>query len=130
MKFIQHLAAPVARLLLSSIFILAGINKIGAYDATMQYMETSGVPGTALPFVIIFEIGLGLAVVFGLFSRLAALGLAGFSILSALIFHSNLGDQMQFIMFAKNVAMAGGFLLIWVHGPGAYALDSVIAGRR
>ena len=125
MKILQDLAAPIGRILLSAIFVLAGINKIGSYDSTMQYMDGFGVPGSLLPLVIVAEIGLGLAVAFGLFSRLSALGLAGFSIVSAMIFHGNIGDQMQFILFSKNFAMAGGFLMIWANGPGAYALDNI-----
>jgi len=125
MKLSQGAAALAGRLFLSAIFILAGINKIGAYDGTMQYMESFGVPGALLPLVIVAEIGLGLAVALGFLTRLAALGLAGFSIVSAVIFHGAIGDQMQFILFMKNVGMAGGFLMIWANGPGAYALDNL-----
>jgi len=125
MKLSQGAAALAGRLFLSAIFILAGINKIGAYDGTMQYMETFGVPGALLPLVILAEIGLGLAVALGFLTRLAALGLAGFSIVSAVIFHGAVGDQAQFILFMKNVGMAGGFLMIWANGPGAYALDNL-----
>lgn len=125
MKHSQDLAALLGRLFLSAIFILAGANKIGAYDGTMQYMESFGVPGTLLPLVILAEIGLGLAVALGFLTRLAALGLAGFSIVSAIIFHGAIGDQAQFILFMKNVGMAGGFLMIWANGPGAYALDNL-----
>ncbi|MEM1047710.1 MAG: DoxX family protein [Pseudomonadota bacterium] len=125
MDTLKTLSTPVARLLLAAIFILAGINKLGAYEGTMQYMEAFGVPGGLLPLVIVTEIGLGLAVALGVFTRLAALGLAGFSVISAVIFHSALGDQMQFVLFMKNIAITGGFLLLWIHGPGAYALDNL-----
>jgi len=130
MKALQDLAAPVSRILLSAIFILAGINKIGGYYGTMQYMEAYGVPGALLPLVIAAEIGLGLAVAFGILSRLAALGLAVFTLVSAIIFHNDLGDQTQFVMFMKNLAITGGLLLIWIHGPGAYAIDNTGAMRR
>jgi len=72
---------------------------------------------------------LGLAVIVGYRTRLAAFGLAGFSLLSGAIFHGNFGDQMQMIMFMKNVAIAGGFLLLVANGGGAYSLDRRLAGR-
>ncbi len=74
--------------------------------------------------MIIVEVLVGLAVIMGWQTRLAALTLAGFSIVAALMFHANLADQIQFIMFMKNVTIAGGFLLLAANGPGAYALDN------
>jgi len=114
----------VARILLSHIFILAGINKIMGYAGTQGYMESVGVPGMLLPLVIILEIGGGLAVLLGWQTRLAAYALAGFTALAAIIFHSNLADQMQMILFMKNWAITGGLLLLAVHGAGALSLDN------
>ena len=118
------------RILLSLIFILSGWSKISGYEATQGYMASMGVPGQLLPLVIILELLGGLAIAFGLFTRWTALALAGFSVVSAVIFHSNLGDQAQFINFFKNLAMAGGFLILAANGPGALSLDSWLAGRR
>ena len=115
----------IARILLAHIFILAGIGKLGAgYAGTEGYMVAMGLPGALLPLVILLEIGGGLALVVGLFTRWAALALAGFCIVSALIFHHNLGDQTQMVMFMKNIAMAGGLLMLYVHGAGAYSIDA------
>ena len=114
----------VARILLSHIFILAGINKISGYAGTQGYMESVGVPGMLLPLVIILEIGGGLAVLVGWQTRMAAYALAGFTALAAIIFHSNLADQMQMIMFMKNCAISGGLLLLAVNGAGALSLDN------
>lgn len=100
------------RVLISAIFIMAGINKISGYAGTQGYMESMGVPGALLPLVILLEIGGGLAVLLGWQTRIAAFLLAGFTVLSALIFHANLGDQMQFILFMKNLAMAGGLMFL------------------
>ena len=105
------------RVLISAIFIMAGINKISGYAGTQGYMESMGVPGELLPLVILLEVGGGLAVLLGWQTRIAAFLLAGFTVLSALIFHANLGDQMQFILFMKNLAMAGGLMFL-------------VAGRR
>ena len=114
----------VARILMSVMFILAGWNKIGGYAGTQGYMEAMGVPGMLLPLVILLEIGGALALIAGWQTRLAAYALALFSIVSALIFHSNLGDQMQMILFMKNWAMAGGLLVLAANGAGAYSLEN------
>lgn len=119
----QHaLISLVARVFLSAIFITAGYQKIGGYDGTLQYMASQGVPGFILPAVIALELGAGLAILFGLFSRWAALGLAIFSVVAALIFHTNFADQMQAVSFMKNLAIAGGLLLLYANGPGAWAV--------
>lgn len=119
----QHaLISLVARVLLSAIFISAGYQKIGGYDGTMQYMASQGVPGLLLPAVIALELGGGLAILLGVFSRWAALGLAIFSVVAALLFHANFGDQMQAASFMKNLAIAGGLLLLFANGPGAWAV--------
>ena len=112
------------RVLISSIFIMAGINKIGGYAGTQGYMESMGVPGGLLPLVILLEIGGGLAVLSGWQTRLAAFLLAGFTVLSALIFHANFGDQMQSILFMKNLSMAGGLLLLVVGDRHDWSLDA------
>ena len=112
------------RVLLAHIFLLAGINKITGYSGTQGYMEAMGVPGMLLPLVILLEIGGALALIAGWQTRLAAYALALFSIVGALIFHSNLGDQMQMILFMKNWAMAGGLLVLAANGAGAYSLEN------
>jgi len=117
-------SSVVARILLAHIFVLAGISKITGYAGTQGYMEMMGVPGMLLPLVIILELGGGLALIAGWQTKWIAYALAGFSVISAVIFHSNLGDQMQMILFMKNFAMAGGLLLLAEHGAGAYSLDN------
>jgi putative oxidoreductase len=112
------------RVLMSAIFIMAGINKLSGYAATQGYMDSMGVPGALLPVVILLELGGGLAVLLGWQTRIGAFLLAGFCIVSALIFHANFGDQMQSINFMKNMAMAGGFLFLVAGGPGAWSLDA------
>lgn len=115
----------VGRLLMAHIFLIAGFNKMTGYAGTQGYMEAMGVPGAMLPLVIALEIGAGLALVLGFQTRLAALALAGFSIVSALLFHNNFADQMQMIMFMKNLAMAGGLLILAGHPVvGTLSLDA------
>ncbi len=124
MNKLEELSAPLGRVLLAMIFIMSGLNKISTYAGTQGYMEAMGVPGAVLPLVIALEVLGGLALVIGFQARLAALGLAGFSLLSAVLFHADFSDQMQMMMFMKNITIAGGFLMIVAHGAGAYALDN------
>jgi putative oxidoreductase len=112
------------RILLSSLFVLSGLSKIGAYAATIAYMSAMGVPGALLPIVIATELLGGLAIVFGWKTRAVAFLLAGYALLTALLFHNNFADQIQMIMFLKNVSIAGAFLLLTVNGAGRISLDS------
>lgn len=113
----------VARVFLGQIFLLSGFFKLTGYEATQGYMEAMGVPGMLLPLVIAIEIGGGVAVVVGWHTRLTAIALALFTVAAGVIFHSNFADQMQMIMFMKNIAITGGLMLLAVHGPGNYSLD-------
>ena len=114
----------VGRVLIAAIFLLSGIAKVSAYADTQSYMAAMGVPGAALPLVIAFEIGAAVAIIIGWQTRWVAMALAGFSVVTAVLFHGELGDQTQFIMFMKNIAIAGGFLFLVANGPGALALDN------
>ena len=113
----------IARILLAQIFVLAGISKITGYAGTQGYMESMGVPGMLLPLVILLELGGGLALIIGWQTRLVSYALAGFTVIAALIFHSNLADQMQMIMFMKNLSLAGGLMLLALHGAGSLSLE-------
>ncbi|MBT8071385.1 MAG: DoxX family protein [Xanthomonadales bacterium] len=130
MNQVHAIAAPLGRILLALIFITSGFSKISGYAATQGYMEAMGVPGALLPVVIAVELLGGLAVMLGWQTRVAAFLLAGFSLLSAVLFHADFGDQMQMIMFMKNVSIAGGFLMLVSLGGGAFALDNRSASRR
>ena len=111
------------RILLGLIFLLAGISKISAYDGTMAYMEAMSVPGMLLPAVIFLEIVGGLMVILGFKTKIAAAVLAGFTVIAAALFHSNFADQMQMILFMKNLAIAGGLLLLVTYGSGHFSID-------
>lgn len=124
MEKLHELSAPLGRLLLSMIFIFSAFGKITGYADTQGYMESMGVPGMLLPLVIAVELLGGIAILIGFKARWAAIMLAGFSILSALIFHQFWLDESQMNPFMKNFAMAGGFLMIFAFGPGAYSVDN------
>ncbi len=110
------------RILMSAIFLVAGYGKIAAYASTQAYMESKGIPGGLLPLVIALELGGGLALLLGWQARVAGLLLAGFCVVSAALFHFDFADQMQSILFMKNLAMAGGLLFLTAVGAGAFAL--------
>ena len=116
-------SSVVARVLLAQIFIMAGISKISGYAGTQGYMDAMGVPGMLLPLVIILELGGGLAILVGWQTRWTAYALGGFTVIAAIIFHSNFADQTHMIMFMKNLALTGGLLLLAEHGAGAFSLD-------
>jgi putative oxidoreductase len=111
------------RSLIAVLFLASGLGKLGAYTATAGYMASQGVPGWLLPLVIATEIGGSLAIILGWKTRVAAFLLAGFTLLAALLFHTNFADQTQMIMFMKNVSITGAFLLLVVHGAGPLSLD-------
>jgi putative oxidoreductase len=120
----QNFTLLVGRLGLSLIFILSGIAKITAYQATAKLLVAHGLPPGLLPLVIFAELGGGLAILCGLLTRWAAAGLFIYTLLTALIFHNHLADHEQWINFMKNLAIAGGFLVLAAHGPGGLSLDA------
>ncbi|MEO6968439.1 MAG: DoxX family protein [Rhodanobacteraceae bacterium] len=126
----QNLAVLLGRIGLALIFIVFGIGKLRGYDATAAYMVAHGLPGGLLPLVIFAELGGGLAILFGFLTRWAALGLFAFSLLTGAFFHNDFGNQEQSINFMKNVAIAGGFLVLAAFGPGAIALDALRSRKR
>jgi putative oxidoreductase len=111
------------RVMIATLFVVAGVSKIAAYAGTQAYMQSAGVPGALLPLVILVELGGGIAIILGLYTRLAALVLAGFSIITALLFHTG-ADQVSQIMLLKNVGLAGGFLFLVGNGAGRLSLDA------
>lgn len=128
-KFFESMspyAALAGRILIAVMFVLAGWSKIGGYAGTQGYMQSHGVPGALLPLVILLELGGGLAIIAGLFTRPIALLLAGFCILTGLLFHAGSPDQAQQINFMKNLGLAGGFLFLVAYGAGRLSVDHAL----
>ena len=115
----------IARILLAHMFILAGIGKISNFSGTQQYMEAMGVAGGLIVPVIMLEIGGGLLLLAGWFTRWTAIALGVFCILTAAIFHTNFADQIQMMMFMKNLTIAGGMIVLAVHGAGEWSVDPI-----
>jgi|TARA_B110000483_G_scaffold229461_1_gene293501 putative oxidoreductase len=115
---------PVGRVLIALIFIMSGMNKIFDYEATAGWMDSMGVPSSLLPGVIALEVLGGLAIIVGWQTRWVALALAGFTILSAVIFHNDFSNQNEVGNFMKNIAISGGFLFLFATGGGRWSLDN------
>jgi putative oxidoreductase len=125
---LSHALADAAilagRVLMSAIFIVEGFGKIWSYRDVADYMRSFGVSEYLLPLVIATELGGGLSVLFGFKARWAATALAGFCLLTAAFFHHDFSDAGQMIEFQKNLAIAGGFLVLAAFGPGAWSIDA------
>ena len=119
----MNIIEVVGRIFLSTIFIINGIGKIFHYEGTIQYMENFNVPGNLIIPAIIVEIVFPILLIIGYRTRFSALILSLFTLTLAIIFHTDFSDQMQLISFLKNIAIAGGFLIIFVSGAGKYSID-------
>jgi putative oxidoreductase len=116
-------ATFAGRVLLSAIFLHEAYAKLTAYAMSQAYMRAFGVPPELLPLAITVESVCGLLILVGYRTRIAALVLAGFCIAAAFLFHTKLGDRNQ-LHFEKDLAIAGGFLVLFAHGGGAWAVDA------
>ena len=113
----------IARIFISSVFLLSGVNKIFNYDSTVSWMEGFSVPGILLWPTIVLEILLPIFVIIGFKTQMSATLLSSFSIATALIFHLDFDNQMQQIALLKNFGLAGGFIFIAINGPKNWAID-------
>ncbi len=120
----------IGRVLLAGIFLHEAWSKLTSYDAAVRYMEAFGVPGELLPLAIAIEAGCGLAILIGFHTRAAALMLAAFCVVTAVVFHTKLGDRNQLLHFEKDLAIAGGLLILSVYGGGAWTVDGLRKSRR
>lgn len=121
---LQSTTLAIARTLMVVVFLLSGLSKIGSMDAIAAYMEMMGVPSLLLWPTIAFEIGSAALITLGFHTRITAVILAGFSLVTAIVFHHQFSDQTQLIMFLKNISMTGGFLLLACTGPGLLSIDA------
>ena len=120
----------LGRIFLSTLFLIEGTNKIFNYEGTIQYMENFGVPGYLAIPAIILEILFPLLLIIGYQTKIAALVMMIFTIVVAIIFHTNFDDQMQFITFFKDIAIAGGFIIIFVNGAGKFSVDYKLKSNK
>ena len=119
-----NIADLVGRILISALFLLNGIFKINNYNGTIDWMESFGMPGVLLIPAIILEIVGPVLIIIGYKTKLASGLLSLFCIATAVIFHNDFTNQMQFTSFLKNIALAGGFLILFVNGAKGFSLDN------
>ena len=129
MSNLKLYAPMVGRILLALIFILAGLGKLGAVEATQGYMAFKGVPTILFWPTVLFEVVAGALILIGYQTRITALLLAAFSILAGLLFHipaagmDALAAQNEMNHLLKNLAIAGGFIVLFANGAGALSID-------
>ena len=127
----QNTTVLVGRILLGLIFVLSGFSKIAGFDGTVDYIASKGLPLPTLvaALTILVELGGGLALVVGFYTRQAAVALALFTLLTGFIFHNfwaadDASKMMQQINFMKNLSIAGGMLVLAAFGPGSIGVDA------
>ena len=118
------------RCLLVFIFLHEGFSLIGSYAGAAAYMQKSGVPSLLLPAVIALQLGGGMLVAAGIMTRFAALAFAAFCVLTAILFHWQLADRNQVLHLQKDLAIAGGFLVLACCGPGSWSIGRHLARVR
>jgi putative oxidoreductase len=129
MTELKPYADLLARVLLAVLFIIAGFGKLGDVQGFTGYMTSGGVPAfLAWPTILLEFLG-GIAILVGFQTRIVALALAGFSLLSAVLFHLVPADQMQMTSFYKNLGLAGGYILLVIHGAGRFSADAYLAAK-
>ena len=126
----MHIVEVIGRIFLSALFLFNGIAKIFYYEGTIEYMENFGVPGYLIIPAIIIEILFPILLIIGYKTRLSAIVLASFTILLAIIFHTDFSNQMQLTAFLKNFAIAGAFLIIFVYGPNKCSIDYTLKSKE
>lgn len=119
----------VARILLGLLFVVSGFGKLGDVAGFGAYMASGGIPAVLAWPAVLFEIIAGLALIAGFQTRIAALALAAFCVVSGLLYHFDPADQMQMTQLLKNLGLAGGYLALYITGPGAWSLDAKL-GRN
>lgn len=130
MKTNPNALAFFGRILLAPVFLLSGIGKLRGFEGTVAYISSAGLPlpAVAAAAALALEIVASVALILGYRTRWAALALAAFSLVAAFLFHNYWAmppaDQIvQQIMFLKNLAIAGGLLMLAAHGPGSWSVD-------
>ena len=125
----MHIVELIGRTLLSALFLIEGIGKIFMQENVVMYMEDYGVPGMLFIPAVVVEILFPLLLIVGYKTRLAALVMALFTLTVAIIFHTDFSDGMQLISFLKNLAIAGGFMIIIAYGSNKFSIDHFLKSK-
>ena len=126
----MHIVEFIGRLLLSALFLIEGFGKISKQEDVIMYMEDYGVPEILFVPATVLEILFPLLLIVGYKTKWAASVMALFTFTVAIIFHTNFSEGMQMIFFLKDLAIAGGFMIILVYGPGKISLDHYFKSKQ
>ena len=125
----MHIVELIGRIFLSVLFLIEGIGKLFTQEQVITYMEDYGVPGMLFIPAVVVEILFPLLLIVGYKTRLAALVMALFTLTVAIIFHTDFSDGMQLISFLKNLAIAGGFMIIIAYGSNKFSIDYFLKSK-
>jgi len=119
----MHIVELIGRVFLSALFLIEGVGKLFTQEQVIMYMEDYGVPGILFIPAVVLEILFPLFLIVGYKTKLAASVMTLFTLTVAIIFHTDFGDEMQLIFFLKDLAIAGGFMIVIACGPNKFSLD-------
>ena len=126
----MHIVELVARIFLSALFLNEGFGKISNQENVIMYMEDYGVPEILFVPATVLEILFPLLLIVGYKTKWAAAVMALFTFTVAIIFHTDFSEGMQMIFFLKDLAIAGGFMIVLVYGPGKISLDHYFKSKQ
>ena len=126
----MHIIEFIGRLLLSALFLIEGFGKISNQENVIMYMEDYGVPEILFVPATVLEILFPLLLIVGYKTKWAAAVMALFTFTVAIIFHTDFSEGMQMIFFLKDLAIAGGFMIVLVYGPGKISLDHYFKSKQ
>ena len=125
----MHIVELLARIFLSALFLIEGVGKIFTQEQVVMYMEDYSVPGILFVPAVVLEIILPLLLIVGYKTKLAALVMSLFTLTVAIIFHTDFNNEMQLVFFLKDLAIAGGFLVVFVYGSNKFSLDHFLKSK-
>jgi len=126
----MHIIEAFGRILLSSLFLVEGVRKFFFQEETIMYMEDYGVPEILFFPSIILEVLFPILLIIGYKTRFSASIMALFTLSVAIIFHTNFENQMELIIFLKDFAIAGGFLIIAANQPKICSIDYYLKSKK
>ncbi len=126
----MYIVEFLGRVLLSTLFLVEGIGKISIQEDVIMYMEDYGVPEILFVPAIVLEILFPLLLIVGYKTKWAASIMALFTFTVAIIFHTDFNEGMQMVFFLKDIAIAGGFMIIVAYGPGKISLDHYFNSKK
>ena len=126
----MHIIEAFGRVLISSLFLIEGVRKFFFQEETIMYMEDYGVPEILFFPSIILEVLFPILLIIGYKTRFSASIMALFTLTVALIFHTNFENQMELIIFLKDIAIAGGFLIIAANEPKICSIDYYLKSKK